>query len=264
MLKVLGTKVVVTIILLALANGGAGYALYEYVIPMRVQKDGELSALKAEIEARRQEVAKLKEEFVLLQHQLREYKRLEAQGFFNNQYRIKAQESLNEMRQLSGLLKTKYDISSGQLVEDAKAAEANHVVIKSPVKLEIDSLDDVDVYTFVKGVQEKFPGSVDIVGFKLDRVENVTAPRLREIGSGKPIKLVGATVEFDWRTMSNKDRLDSLDTSTSTGSQDDGIPDTVSDGAATEVQPDAPLPDGATADPAQPPVEPTTQPGIQP
>ena len=248
MIKVLGTKVVVMIVLLVLVNAGAGYGLYEYLIPMREQKNSELAGLKAEVEARRLEVARLKEEFVLLQRQLRDFKELEAQGFFNNQNRVKAQESFNELRQLAGLLKTKYEISSGLLNEDPNATAANHVVLRSPVKLEIDSMDDVDVYTFVKALLEKFPGSVDITGFKLDRDENVTAPLLRQIGSGTPVKLVTSQVEFDWRTMAGKDRLDEFDTSTTVGSQAD---EPVQAGQAAP---------GAVAPQAQPapqPVQPT-------
>lgn len=219
MIGALSKNVVIMLVLLALANAGAGYGLYEYLMPLRAQKDQELSSLKAEVEARRQEVAKLKEEFVLLQLQLRDFKELEALGFFNNQNRVKAQEGFDSIRDLSGLLRTRYDISSGQLIEEPRAVEANHVVLKSPVKLEVESLDDVDVYTFIKGLNEKFPGSVDLTRITLQREEDLTAPILRQIGSGSAVKLVSAEVEFDWRTMANRDRLIETDRSSSSGGQ---------------------------------------------
>lgn len=221
MIKILGTKVVVFILVLIALNAGLGYGVYNYLMPMRAQKEQDLSALQAETQARYQEVAKLKEEFVSLQRQLRDFKELEAQGYFSNQNRVDAQSSFNNLRLLAGLLKTKYEISSGERIDDPAAVEANHVILRSPVRLDIESLDDVDVYTFVKALEEKFPGSVDITAFKLDRDELITAPLLRKIGSGTPVKLVSAKVEFDWRTMADKNRLDEFDTSTSAGEQKD-------------------------------------------
>lgn len=237
MIKVLGKRVVLMLVLLVLVNGGIGYGLYEYLIPMREQKESELRGIQSEIEARRQEVAKLKEEMVLLQLQLRKFKELEAQGFFNNQNRVKAQESFDKLREVSGLLKAKYDIKSGELVEDPLATAANYVVVKSPVSLEMDSLDDVDVYTFIKGLQEKFPGSVDLEHVTLDRTETLSAPLLRNIGSGTPVKLISAKVDFSWRTMSARDRLD--DTDRETRSRGQSIAETPAPTAAPQAVPEA-------------------------
>lgn len=219
MFKILGAKTILTLLALILVTGGSGYGLYNYLMPLRQQKDQELASLKSAIEERRREVARLKEEYVMLEQQLRVFKELEVQGFFNNQNRVNAQESIENLRVVSNLIKTRFDISSGEMVADPVAAESNHVVLKSPVKIEVDSLDDVDVYTFIKGLQEKFPGSVDIVSVKLDRKTNISAPILRQIGSGSPVQMVTASVGFDWRTMAPKDRLDEFDTTTSVGSQ---------------------------------------------
>ncbi len=219
MLKILGPKVLITLLLMAAVTGGTGYGLYNHLMPMRQQKDNELSSLKAAIEARRREVAQLKEEYVLLKEQLEAFTQLGLQGFFNNQNRVEAQSSFNKLGELSGLLNTRYTINSGVLVEDPKAAEANYVVLKSPVTLDISSLDDVDVYTFIKALQERFPGNVDITEVDLSRKMNVTAALLREIGSGDPVKMVEAKVVFDWRTMAPKDNLDEFDTSSSQGNQ---------------------------------------------
>lgn len=254
MLKILGPKVLITLLLMGVFTAGTGYGLYNYLIPMREEKDQELSALKSAIDARRREVAQLKEEYILLKEQLEAFTQLGLQGFFNNQNRVEAQESFNKLGQLSGLLNTRYTISSGVLVNDPKAAEANYVVLKSPVTLDISSLDDVDVYTFVKALQERFPGNVDIVGVTLTRKMNVTAPLLREIGSGDPVKMVEARVSFDWRTMAPKDNLDEFDTSTSEGNQGKETVDGTNageGGAPVIVDPTAPAPVQAPV-PAQP------------
>ncbi len=219
MIRIIGTRIIVMILLLIVANAAGAYATYEYLMPMKQQKETELSNLKSETQAKYEEVRRLKEQFVMLQAQLREFKDLEARGFFSNQNRVDAQASFDSLGKLSGLLKTRFQISAGQRIDDPLATDANHVILKSPVAIEIESLDDVDVYTFLKALQERFPGSVDITDFSLNREQNITAPLLRQIGSGQPIKLVTAKVSFDWRTMANKDRLDEFDTSTSNGEQ---------------------------------------------
>lgn len=245
MLKVLGPKVLITLLLMGAFTGGTGYGLYNYLMPMRAEKDQELSSLKSAIDARRREVAQLKEEYILLKEQLEAFTQLGLQGFFNNQNRVEAQESFNKLGDLSGLLNTRYAISSGVIVDDPKAAEANYVVLKSPVTLDISSLDDVDVYTFVKALQERFPGNVDIVSVNLTRKMTITAPLLREIGSGDPAKMVEAKIAFDWRTMAPKDNLDEFDTSTSEGKQGEEVVDPIGTGgtvAPNIVDPSAPAP----------------------
>lgn len=207
MLKILGHKVAGFLAFLVLLVAGVGYSLVTFVVPMREQAERELSALNGEIETRRSEVARLKEEYVLLQFQVREFKELEVSGFFNDQNRVAAQDSFESLRNMSGLLKAKYSIKSGEKVEDPRAVEAGQIVLKSPVALDVDSLDDVDVYSFVKLIQERFPGSVDITKFSVARTENLNVATLRQIGSGVPMVLVRGKVEFDWRTMSPKDEI---------------------------------------------------------
>lgn len=219
MFKVLGPKVLITLLIMAAVTGSVAYGHFEHLVPMREQKTTELNALKAAIEARRREVAQLKEEYVLLKEQLEAFTQLGLQGFFNNQNRVEAQDSFNQLGELSGLLNTRYAISSGVLVTDQRAADAKYVLLRSPVQLDIVSLDDVDVYTFIKALQERFPGNVDILSVDLNRKMSVTAPILRQIGSGDPVKMVEAKVTFDWRTMAPQDKLDEFDTSTSQGEQ---------------------------------------------
>ena len=243
MFKVLGPKVLITLLIMLIVTGASGYGLYDHLMPMREQKDKELSSLKSAIESRRREVAQLIEEYILLKVQLEAFTQLGLQGFFNNQNRVEAQESFDKLRELSGLLNTRYAISSGILVNDPKAVEANYVVLRSPVQLDISSLDDVDVYTFIKALQERFPGNVDVITVDLTRKLSVTAPLLREIGSGRPAQMVEAKVTFDWRTMAPKDNLDEFDTSTSEGNQgDQPVAPVAPAGAPVIVDPAAPAP----------------------
>jgi len=76
--------------------------------------------------------------------------------------------------------------------------------LKSPVTVEAKSIDDVDIYSFIKFIEEKFPGRTDISSLSLHRIEIFDTAILRKIGGGSPTPLVDATFAFDWFTMAPK------------------------------------------------------------
>jgi hypothetical protein len=207
MLKVLGSKRLLFICLILVALGFTAYAYYDFLIPAHEQSTQELETSKSAVSQKYAEVARLKEEYVLLQSQLRAYKELEARGFFNDQNRSVAVDDLDKLSKYAGLLKANLKFGSGALVQDAGAELAGQVILKSPVAVEAKSIDDVDVYSFIKFIEEKFPGRVDITSFSLSRMEIFDSAILRKIGGGSPTPLVDAKVSFDWLTMAPKNSI---------------------------------------------------------
>ncbi len=230
MFRVLGRNRIIVLIVLALLNGAAGYGLYQYLIPMREEADQTLSKARSALEQKRAEIQKLKEEYALLQSQLKYFKDLEARGFFNNQNRVAAQEAFEKLRTISGVLKAKYDIKSGTLIEDPRAANADYVILKSPINVELESLDDVDVYSFLKLIQERFPGKVDIVGMDIEKIEDVNPVILRKIGTGNPVAMIKSKIDFEWRTMASRK---SLSPDTIDQAEPEAAPSVVSPSAGT-------------------------------
>ncbi len=204
MLKVLGSKRLIFIFLMLAALAIISYAYYEFIIPAHEKSSQELATSKSAVTQKYQEVARLKEEYVLLQSQLRSYKELEARGFFNDQDRSAAVDNLDKLSKYAQLLKANLKFGSGTLVKDAGAELAGQVILKSPVVVEVKSIDDVDVYSFIKFVEEKFPGRIDVTSFSLNRMEIFDTAILRKIGSGAPTPLVDAKISFDWLTMASK------------------------------------------------------------
>ena len=205
MLKVLGSKRLTFICLMVAAVVMIGYAYYNFIIPAHEQSTQELATSRAAVTQKYQEVARLKEEYVLLQSQLRSYKELEARGFFNDQYRDTAIEKLDKLSIYAQLLKANLKFEKGVIVKDSGAELAGQVILKSPVEVQIKSMDDVDVYSFIKFIEEKFPGRVDVTSLSLDRMEIFDAAILRKIGAGSATPLVDAKLSFDWITMAPKD-----------------------------------------------------------
>lgn len=204
MLKVLGSKRLTFICLMVAALAIIGYAYYDFIIPAHEQSTQELETSKAAVTQKYQDVARLKEEYVLLQSQLRSYKELEARGFFNDQDRAAAVDNLDKLSKYAQLLKANLKFGAGATVKDEGADLAGQVVLKSPVDVDVKSIDDVDVYSFIKFVEEKFPGRIDITSFSLNRMEIFDTTILRKIGAGSPTPLVDAKISFDWLTMAPK------------------------------------------------------------
>lgn len=205
MLKVLGNNRLLFIGLVSVLLAGFAYLYYDWLLPAHAQSTQELQTSKAAVDQKYNEVVRLKEEYVLLQSQLRAYKELEAKGFFNDQDRTAAVDKLDKLSKVSNLLKASLKFGSGQLIEDPAATLANQVVLKSPVSIAVKSIDDVDMYSFVKFIEEKFPGRIDITSLSLNRIEIFDTTILRKIGGGSPTPLVESKLSFDWLTMAPKD-----------------------------------------------------------
>lgn len=201
MLEILGRNRLIVLVGLALLCGGSAYTLYEYLVPQKVQAESSLGAAKSALQQKRVEIQKLKEEYALLQTQLRDFKDIEAKGFFNDQGRVEAQANFEKIRAVSGVIVAKYSIDAGQLIEDPRASEAGYVILTNPIKVEIDSLEDTDVYSFIKLVQERYPGKIDVVSLKMEKPEKLTSAVLRNINRGFPANLIRTTLSLQWKTM---------------------------------------------------------------
>ena len=207
MLQVLGRNRVILLVMLVFFNAAMAFGLYEFLTPERLKAQGILTSARAQLEERRAEIQRLKEEYALLQSQIRYFKEIENRGFFNDQNRVAARESFEKLREISGVLKAKYNIKAGQLTEDARADEAGYVILQSPINVELDSTDDVDVYSFLKLIQEYFPGKVGVVSMEIERVENVNSQLLNDMSNGEPVPVVKSKIDFQWKTMASRKAL---------------------------------------------------------
>ncbi|MFA7275790.1 MAG: hypothetical protein WC043_03195 [Pseudobdellovibrionaceae bacterium] len=214
MLKVLGVKIVAFLAFLVISNAGIVAAWYYLLTPYEEDIGRQLQATKSEVESKRLEVAKMKEEFVLLQAQLKTFKQIEHDGFFNDQDRYYAGEKMDKLSGYAGLLNASVKFGQGEQVDDPLVSNSGSIILNSPVTVEIKSIDDVDIYSFIKFLQEKFPGKVAVKSFKLERKETLNAAMYRKIGGGDPTELVHSDLSFDWLTMPSKDKLQPAQTGT--------------------------------------------------
>lgn len=180
---------------------------YLYVMPEQALKSGELTASKATVQSKYNEIVQLREDFSLLRDRLKEFSALELSGFFEDQNRLLAKEKINEFGFKTELLKVSMDMESGMIIDNFKANQAAHVVLRSPFEVKIDAQDDIDVIYFLKLMQEQFSGVVEFKVVNIKRIKNLDAPMLRLIGGGTPSTLVQANVQMNWVTMPSKEDI---------------------------------------------------------
>lgn len=210
MMSVIGYKRVLLILILIGFNALLAAGLYLYIAPLKQDTERQLSALKGEISARRGEIAQLQDDFTRLEAQRVRFEELRSLGFFNSQDRVIAREKFDEMQGISRVLSAKYVVEAADIETNAELEKAEHVVLGSPVKVEIDALDDIDIFRFIYLLETSFPGHAGIESIDLKRGARVNEAVLRQIGSGQPVVLVSGTVDFVWRSAVPKDSVQGI------------------------------------------------------
>lgn len=207
MIDVIGTARIAFIGCLIAANAILGGLAYYYFAPKIVQTQRELSNTKAQATGKRSEIQILRDEFKLLQERIQKFRELELSGFFETQNRLNAVEGVNEFREKSGLLKAKLDVKQGELREDPRLEGVEHAYLMSPMSFELEALDDLEIYMFMKMVESRFPGKTLLESFEIERTGDVTPQTISGIVEGVPQPLVKGQVFYQWITLPEKGRL---------------------------------------------------------
>lgn len=207
MIKILGFRRVITLAIMVAVNLVLAGALYTLILPQKDKTEQELRNTRSAVNARRNEVATLKNEYEMIQEQKNLFENLQDAGFFTTQDRIDARKTIEQIQLESKVLAARYDIQAIEVRENTLAAGADHVILHSPIKVTLDALDDIDIYSFMYWAQNAFPGHVGIDSLTVQRRMDVDEVTLKQIGTGIPVVLVSATVDFSWNTMVPRTQL---------------------------------------------------------
>lgn len=205
MIGLIGTKRLAILTVLLCLNGALGAGAYLYLIPGNAKLDRELRQIKSEISSKRTESDRFRQEFDEIQKEKGKFQSLEAQGFLSDQNRAIIQDRINVIQKYSRVLRLAYNIERSAAEEIDTARDANRVVIKSPVKFEVDAVDDMDVFSFLFLLENGFVGHTAITSFELERVLDLNDVTMRQIGSGVDTVLVKSSIRMDWKTLMNRD-----------------------------------------------------------
>lgn len=201
MIRVIGTKRVLTILTLIAMNGLLAAVVYMYFVPQRFAAEGELRGLRGNISTVQSDISRMQVEFDQLKLQQARFDALRQRGFFGAQGRREAELVLRKIQQQSGVISALVNIMGGAIEENEEALKAEHQVLASPVSIHIEAMDDVDIYRYIYLVQEFFPGHVSFENLSMKRNAEVSGTVLRAIATGGKPQLVTADISMTWRTM---------------------------------------------------------------
>lgn len=201
MIRILGLKRIIILTVLIAVNLLLAGLMYLYFVPQGKKEQLNLQTLQGEINNLQSDISRMKIEYDEIQKEKERFQSLESDGFFRDQSRREAEDLLKRIQVSSNVLSAVINIGSGQIMPNAEADKASHKILQSTVKLEIESVDDVDIYRYLYMMQRHFPGYLTFESFQMQRVANIDATILRGIASGKITPLVKAEIDMSWQTM---------------------------------------------------------------
>jgi hypothetical protein len=201
MMNVLGPQRVLILTALALVNILFAAGGYFYLAPEESAKEQELRQMQNGIAELQTDIERLQVEFGQLEQQQSKYSLLKARGFFSSQDRRQAEKILETIQKKAGVVAAVASIQPGVVEDNEQAQKTGYKILRSPVSVKIDALDDVDVFRYLYLIEKHFPGHVSFTRMNIERKSDVTGTILRSIAAGNNPPLVEAQLNMVWRTM---------------------------------------------------------------
>jgi len=204
MLKNIGFKRLASITVLLILAGILYVFYYHSLKPDLAESQQELKKVRTSISETRNNLAEIKNALESYENKKDDFQALVDQvDFFNPQDRVDARQKLNAMKEASGLNSAVYSILPAEIITDERAKEASYNLIITRIELQLEALEENDIFRFLYLLNYGFPGFITVEEILIAREADVTQPVLRQIGaSGKPLPtLVSARIVASWRTM---------------------------------------------------------------
>lgn len=201
MIGVLGIKRVAVLVVLVALNGFLAAASYMYLAPELQTKERQLRSDRSQVSTLRNDIDRMQIEFDQLEEQKEEFEKLAQDGFFKDQSRRQAEKILSQIQKNSGVSKAIASVRAGEIEDNEEALKAEHKILSSPVEIQLQAFDDVNIFHYLFLVENYFPGHIAVKDIKIERTADVTGTVLRAIAAGGNPPLVSANVNMVWRTM---------------------------------------------------------------
>ncbi len=201
-------KRIMAIILIALfIAGGAIGGAYYYVAPAAVQYENESKSIKSKADGIQAEIDRIRYEFEKIQSQIEGFKALQVKGFFNAQDRVTAREAITRLTRRANV-DADIKFSAAALVPNPDVDGANYKLLSGPMSISIRSMNDVNAYKFVLGLQKAFPGYLQLRSFDVARDSSgKLSEKINGIRSGTKTPIVTGNVNLIWWSMASPEQL---------------------------------------------------------
>ena len=214
-IKILGPKTLGALVGLTAITALFAVFSYMYFLPQTLQKVTALSEARSYVDAKRAEIVVLRQEYADLQGYMTDFKALEKRGFFNEQNRISARRELDAVVNQAGLIRANYEIKTAKPIADINAAETdpnaggvppadpnapsgNYKLVVSEINIDFEAFDDVQVYNFIKRMQDTFPGRIGLRRLNIMPQGKFNQETYLQIGNGMAVTLIGGEMTLLW------------------------------------------------------------------
>ena len=201
MINLLGPKKIAVIVILLVLNIGAAFTTYSYFTPIGAKMKKQIRTITAETRAKQADIEQLRRETTEIVDQKSFYDDLEKIGFFSDQNRIEARRNIEDIQRISRALRVQYDMKPAEVIPNTISEDSGYVFLDTPVSINIDVIDDADLYKFIYWIQASFPGHVSFRKISVKRKLDVNEANLKKISDSNPQPMVSGIVEFRWKTM---------------------------------------------------------------
>lgn len=201
MIKLIGAKRLMIIAVLAGLCAVLAGLSFGYIKPENEATKRELSKLKGDINFKTNETARFRQEMAEIQSEKNTFQSLQSVGFLGEQSRLEARKRIEAIQSYSRVLSARYNIEPGKVTNADTATAADQVLLTSQIQIELDALDDADIYKFISLMENAFIGHVSVTSLEMERVLDLNEVTLRQIGSGIPAILVKAKLVLNWQTL---------------------------------------------------------------
>ncbi len=201
MIRILGARRILTILILIGVNVVLAATVYLYLMPEGMKKERELKTLRGQTSTVQNDITRMQIEFNQLSVQQAQFDQLRKRGFFGKQGRREAEIVFEKIQKQAGVVSAIANIQGGTVEDNVEAEKAEHKILVSPVKIRLEAMDDVDVYRYLYLVDRFFPGHMAIQRISLERKAEISGDILRSIAGGANPQLVSADIDVLWRTM---------------------------------------------------------------
>ncbi len=173
----------------------------QFFMPETTRLSREVSKTERDLRKTKADVRTFKEKYQEIEAEKEKYNALIKNGFFGGQDRARVRDLFDSLQDVSHVFRATYTVSPALFEKNENIRKAGHVILNSPVTVRVDAIDDIDIYRFIHLIEDRFPGHTEIRNIRIVKDREVTQSVLRAIGNNTPVRLVGADISFNWRTV---------------------------------------------------------------
>ena len=135
----------------------------------------------------------------LVQEAKPRYEALAAHGVVGVQDRLLARHNLEHLRETSQLSGIEYTFEPAIASKPLADAVKDYDILRTNVQIGLRGALDQDVFDFIRGLGEAFPGAAVVEKLEIKRVAEPTPAILAGIARGEPGRLIDGTLKVAWR-----------------------------------------------------------------